>query len=46
VARLWKSPQQADAPPAAKLARPITELRAWDHIGRDSSLLMPLFSLW
>ena len=46
LAERWEAVRQSDAPRAAKLARAIAELRAWDHISRDSSVPMTLFSLW
>ena len=46
LAERWEALRQSDAPRAAKLARAIAELREWDHISRDSSVPMTLFSLW
>jgi len=46
LAGLWEALRQSDAARAGKLARPIAELRAWDHIGRESSVPMTLFCLW
>jgi acyl-homoserine-lactone acylase len=42
----WQALQASDPARARKLARPIAELRVWDHISRDSSVPMTLFSLW
>jgi penicillin amidase len=46
LAERWEALRQSDAPGAAKLVRAMAELRAWDHISRDSSVPMTLFSLW
>jgi acyl-homoserine-lactone acylase len=46
LAGRWQALKASDAARAQKLAQPITELREWDHIGRDSSVPMTLFSLW
>jgi len=46
LAERWEALRQSDAPRATKLARAIAELRAWDHVSRDSSVPMTLFSLW
>ena len=46
LAERWEALQRSDPPGAAKLAHAVTELREWDHVGRDSSIAMTLFSLW
>ena len=46
LAGLWSIAKISDPPRAARLARPVAELVAWDHIGRDTSVSMTLFSLW
>lgn len=42
----WETLKQTDMPRAAKLQRVIAALRDWDHVSRDSSVPMTLFSLW
>jgi acyl-homoserine-lactone acylase len=46
LAQQWEALKQSDAARAAKLAPAIAELREWDHISRNSSVPMTLFSLW
>ena len=46
LAAQWEALQRSDPPRAAKLTRAIDELREWDHIGRNSSVPMTLFTLW
>jgi len=43
---LWQALKASDPLRAAKLEYPTAELREWDHIGRNSSVPMTLFSLW
>jgi acyl-homoserine-lactone acylase len=42
----WEELRDSNAPRAAKLKGAIAELGEWDHIGRNSSVAMTLFSLW
>jgi len=46
LASLWSALKQTDPARAAKLARPMAELRMWDHISKVSSVPMTLFALW
>jgi acyl-homoserine-lactone acylase len=46
LAERWEELKRSDAPRAMKLERVISELREWDHVGRDSSVPMTLFALW
>src|SRR5260370_25022415 len=49
IPKLWdvyRALEKSDPPRAAKLARPITELREWDHVGTVQSVPMTLFTLW
>ncbi|HKW97586.1 MAG TPA: acylase [Bryobacteraceae bacterium] len=42
----WEALKKSDADRAARLARPVTELREWDHVGTIHSVPMTLFTLW
>ncbi len=46
LAERWETLKQTDMPRAAKLQRLIAALLDWDHVSRDSSVPMTLFSLW
>ena len=49
IPKLWdryQALEKSDPPRAAKLARAITELREWDHVGTVQSVPMTLFTLW
>ncbi|PYT29023.1 MAG: hypothetical protein DMG57_12950, partial [Acidobacteria bacterium] len=49
ILKLWDRYQElkkSDAARAAKLARAVTELREWDHVGTVHSVPMTVFTLW
>src|SRR5260370_30912160 len=49
IPKLWdayRALEKSDPPRAAKLARPITELREWDHVRTAQSVPLTLFTLW
>jgi penicillin amidase len=46
LAGRWEALQLSEPKHAARLAHAVNLLREWDHISRDSSVAMTLFSLW